>query len=229
LKNDFQDSSEPVLRQHPELFHFRGIHDRLDHRHQNFDHQFRWHVFANHAGSLALNEKFSEVALDERTATALDGLEDVRCFLAHVAHERRLNLIQFLARSGKQLMQSRRKVTRMRVRNSFQPRFNIGKFVGKDGLEKIEFTWKMSVKSLLADAKLLGQIVHRHAPEAVTKKMGASGIDNSLSDGLSLGWGPGSLASGRFHLGNYFSISSFLSKRKYQQRVFPLRLPVANR
>jgi hypothetical protein len=129
---------------------------------------------------LPFDEKFSEVALDYSGPTPFNEFEDLRRFLAHITHERRLNLIQFAVRTGQQLAQSRREIVRVRARNLLQLRFDACEFIGQRSLEQIEFAGKMRVERFLANAQLLRQIVHGHTAKSVTEKVDARSVDNSL-------------------------------------------------
>ena len=95
FENNLENSGEAFPRHHPELFHLRRIHDRLNNRQQNFGDQFDRNILADHSGPLPFNEKVSEVTLNQRSPAALDHFEYLRRFLTHVAHERRLDLVQF--------------------------------------------------------------------------------------------------------------------------------------
>src|SRR6516225_6750469 len=110
LENNLEDPREAFLRHHSEFFHLWRIHDRLDHRQQNFDDELGRNIFAHHSRPLPLDKKFSKVALDQSGSTAFDEFEDVWSFLAHITHERRLDLVQFALRTSQQLAQSRRQI-----------------------------------------------------------------------------------------------------------------------
>ena len=107
-------------------------------------------------------------------------LKHVRRFLAHITHERRLDLIQFALRAGQQLAQSRREIVRVCARHFLQRRFDAFEFIGQHSLEQIELPRKISVKRFLADPQLLRQIIHGHTAEAVAEKVPPGSIDNTL-------------------------------------------------
>src|SRR4029077_13128140 len=111
------DSGEAFLRCHPKLLHLRRVHNSLNHREQNLDHEFGWNIFSDHSRALTLNEKFSEMPLDQSRSAALDHLEDMRRFLSHIANERRFDLVQLALRVAKEFMQYRREIVRIGVRN----------------------------------------------------------------------------------------------------------------
>ena len=52
--------------------------------------------------------------------------------------------------------------------------------IGQHGLEQIEFAWKMGVERFLANAQLLGQIIHGHAAKSVTEEMRPRSVHDSL-------------------------------------------------
>src|SRR5438128_2040591 len=113
FENDFENSGETFFWSHSQLLYLRRIHDPLDHGKQNLDHELHRNVFAHHSRALTLDEKLSEEMPDQSGPTAFDNLEHVRRFLAHIANEWRLDLIQFVLRVGQQFVQRRRKITRM--------------------------------------------------------------------------------------------------------------------
>ena len=113
FENDFENSGETFFWSHSQLLYLRRIHDPLDHGKQNLDHELHRNVFAHHSRALTLDEKLSEEMPDQSGPTAFDNLEHVRRFLAHVANERRLDLIQFALRVGQQFVQRRRKIMLM--------------------------------------------------------------------------------------------------------------------
>jgi len=107
FENNLENSSEAVFRHHPELAHLYRIHDRLNDGEQNLDDQFDGNIFAHHSRPLALDEKLSEEALDQSGPSALDNLEHLRRFLAHISNKWRFNFIQFELGVDQQLMQRR--------------------------------------------------------------------------------------------------------------------------
>src|SRR5438067_2986972 len=182
LENNSQDPGETFLRHHPEFFHLRRIHDGLNNRQQNLDDKVRGNVFSHHSRPLPGEEKISEILLKQCSPAALDDLKHLRRFLAHITHERRLNLIQFVLRAGQQLAQSRRKIVRLCARHFFQHRLHTLEFIGQHRLEQIDLARKMSIKCLFADPQFLRQIVHGHVAESVTEKVRPRRIHYSLSN-----------------------------------------------
>src|SRR5207248_11494401 len=138
--------------------------------------------FSHHSSALTGEEKVSEILRKQRSPAALDALKYVRRFLAHITHERRLNLIQFALRAGQQLAQSRREIVRLCARHFFQHRLHTLQFIGQHRLEQVDLARKMSIKCLFADPQFLRQIVHGHAAESVTEKVRPRRIHYSLSN-----------------------------------------------
>ena len=126
------------------------------------------------------DEKVSEITLKQCSPPALDNFKQLRCFLAHITHERRLDLIQFAVRASQQLAQGRREIVRVRAGHFLQRRFDTGQFIGQHGLQKIELPGEMSVKRFLDDPQFLCQIVHGRTAEAVTEEVSPGSIDNTL-------------------------------------------------
>src|SRR5882724_8099039 len=104
LENNLENSGETLLRHHPELFHLRRIHDRLNDGQQNLDDELGRNIFPHHSGSLTLDEKLSEETLDQSGPTTLDNLEHLRRFPPHIANKWRLDLIQFALRVGQEFV-----------------------------------------------------------------------------------------------------------------------------
>src|ERR1043166_427815 len=128
----------------------------------------------------------------------------MRCFLAHVAHKRRLDFVQLALRAREQFLQRRREIARMRARHLFQSRLDRGELVGQHRLEEIEFPRKMRVERFLANAELRRQVVHGQAAESVTKKMSTRGGNDPLSMGIAaFAWRPEALSLS--HRGSLFT------------------------
>jgi hypothetical protein len=83
-------------------------------------------------------------------------------------------------RTGQQVLQSRWEIVRVRARDFLQRRFDACEFIGQHSLEQIDLARKMGVERFLANAQLLGQIIHGHAAESVAEKVDPRSIDNSL-------------------------------------------------
>src|SRR5438105_269336 len=96
FENNLENSGEALFRHHPQLPHLYRIHDRLNDREQDLDDQFDRNIFAYHSRPLSFDKEFSEETLDQSGSPALDHLEYVRGFLAHVTNEWRFDFIQFV-------------------------------------------------------------------------------------------------------------------------------------
>src|ERR1041385_630844 len=131
----------------------------------------------------------------------------MRRFLAHVAHKRRLDFVQLALCASEQFVQRRREILRRRARHFFQSRFDRGELVGEHRLEEIEFPGKMRVERFLADAELRRQVVHGHAAEAVTKKMGTRGGNDPLSMGVAA-FARRPEATGLSHRDSFFTVET---------------------
>ena len=129
---------------------------------------------------LPLNEKFSEVALNQCSPAAFDNFEHLGRLLPHIANKRRLDLVQFALQPGQQLVQSRREIVRLRACRFLQFRLDTREFVGQNGFEQIELPRKISVKRFLADPQLQRKIIHGHTAEAVAEEVPPGSIDNTL-------------------------------------------------
>ena len=99
--------------------------------------------------ALPVDEKFAEVALDQRGPATFDNFEHVRCFLSHIAHERRVDFVQFALRASQQFVECRREIVGVCARHFLQCRFDAGQIVGQHCLEHSDLPREISVERFL--------------------------------------------------------------------------------